>query len=110
MGEKYDALMKNHTSTLTPPPLDSVIIGSRWVYAIKKVPDGSIKKYKASLVAKGCHQQHGIDFDKIFSPVIQPTTIRTVLTLALSNGWCLRQFYFNNAFLNGDITETVYMT
>lgn len=37
-------------------------------------------------------------------------TIRLVLSFALSNGWMVRQFDFNNAFLNGDLVKYVYMT
>lgn len=31
------------------------------------------------------------------------------MTLALSKGWILRQVYVNNALLNGDLTEDVFM-
>jgi len=50
----------------------------------------SINKYKARLVAKEFHQVQGFDFYETFSPVAKPTTIRIVLTLAISYEWkCL---------------------
>ena len=41
---------------------------------------------------------------------MKSTSIRVVLSIALSKGWPIRQIDFNNAFLNGDLTETIFMT
>jgi hypothetical protein len=42
-----------------------------------------------------------------FSPVVKPTTIRTVLTLVASKNWPAHQLDVSNAFLHGNIKERV---
>ena len=37
------------------------------------------------------------------------TTIRSIISFASVLGWKLHQLYVNNAFLNGDIEEEVYI-
>jgi len=49
-----------------------------------------------------------VDFDETFSPVVKPATVRTVLSLALCRRWPIHQLDVKNAFLHGDLTETVY--
>jgi len=43
------------------------------------------------------------------SPVAEMVTIRIVLSLAASHGWDLSQMDVNNAFLQGDLVEDIYM-
>ncbi|KAA3467219.1 Retrovirus-related Pol polyprotein from transposon TNT 1-94 [Gossypium australe] len=66
-----------------------------------------VDRQKARLVAKGCSQVLGCDFKETFSQVVKPATIRTILSIAVTNGWQLRQFDVNSAFLNGDFTDEV---
>ncbi|GJY76179.1 ribonuclease H-like domain-containing protein [Tanacetum coccineum] len=71
--------------------------------------DGTLSHYKARLVANGSSQQLGVDFDETFSPVVKPATIHTVFSLAVSRKWPIHQLDVKNAFLNGDLSETIYM-
>ena len=67
-------------------------------------------KYKARLVAKGFQQTPGVDFFETFSSVVKASTIRIIFTLAVSRGWDIQQIDINNAFLNGDLHEEVFMS
>jgi histone deacetylase 1/2 len=109
MQLEFNALQKNKTWTLVPRSEAPSVIGSKWVYKVKLCADGSIDRYKARLVAKGFNQTLGIDYFETFSPVVKPTTIRVVLTIALSNHWSIHQLDVHNAFLNGELQEDVYM-
>lgn len=42
-----------------------------------------------------------MDYDDTFGPVVNATTIRLVLSIDVSQGWCLRQLDVQNAFLYG---------
>lgn len=110
MSAEISALLQNQTWSLVPSTIAHNVVGCKWVYRIKRKPDGSIDRHKARLVAKGFHQQPGVDYFETFSPVVKPTTIRTVLSLAVSRGWPIHQLDVNNAFLNGFLSEPVYMS
>ncbi|RWR76373.1 putative polyprotein [Cinnamomum micranthum f. kanehirae] len=110
MALEFDALQHNGTWSLVPTRPNMNIVGCKWVYKLKYKADGSIQRYKARLVAKGFHQQAGVDFMETFIPVAKPTTIRIVLSLAVVFDWPIRQLDVNNAFLNGELKEEVYMT
>ncbi|GKB73600.1 ribonuclease H-like domain-containing protein [Tanacetum coccineum] len=85
------------------------MVRSMWLFKHKFHADETLSRYKARLVANGSSQQLGVDFDETFSLVVKPATIRTVLSLDVSRKWPIHQLDVKNAFLNGDLSETVYM-
>jgi hypothetical protein len=109
MKFEFSTLEKNKTWHLVRPVSGQNLIDSKWVYKIKHKADGSIDRYKARLVAKGIKQRYGIDYDDTFSPIVKFSTIHLVLSLAISQGWPLRQLDVQNAFLHGILEEDVYM-
>ncbi|CAM8926310.1 unnamed protein product [Rhodiola kirilowii] len=109
MTEEINALLQNGTWTLVPPSPRHNTVGCKWIFRIKRRSDGTIERYKARLVAKGFHQRPGLDYADTFSPVVKPATIRTVLSVAISNGWPLRQLDVKNAFLHGYLQEDIFM-
>ncbi|KAJ9536396.1 hypothetical protein OSB04_un000431 [Centaurea solstitialis] len=109
MDDEFDALIKNKTWELVPRPPNVNVIKSMWIFSHKERSNGSFKRHKARLVGDGKTQQVGIDCGETFSPVVKPATIRTVLSLALSKSWSIHQLDVKNAFLHGELKETVYM-
>nr|GEW39171.1 ribonuclease H-like domain-containing protein [Tanacetum cinerariifolium] len=108
--------MNLHVATTSPLPRSHVhalpnvnVFRSMWLFKHKFNADGSLSRYKARLVANGRSQQQGIDCDEIFSLMVIPATIRTVLSLAVSREWPVHQLDLKNAFLYGHLYETVYM-
>jgi hypothetical protein len=109
MQEEFDALIHNNTWKLVPPKPGRNLMDCKWIFKIKRHADGSIECHKGRQVAKWFSQRYGLDYAKTFSPVIKPTTVRLILSIAVSKGWGIHQADTKNAFLNGELQETVYM-
>ncbi|CAL2254021.1 unnamed protein product [Prunus armeniaca] len=97
------------TWVLVPPPTNTNIVGSKWIYKLKRHSDGSISRYKARLVAQGFSQEAGFDYEETFSPVVRHATICIILSLAAYNHWSLCQLDVKNTFLHGELEEEIYM-
>lgn len=53
MKEEISAIERNHTWELVNLPPDKKPIVVKWVFKVKRRPDGSVSKHKPRLVAKG---------------------------------------------------------
>lgn len=110
MQEEINALEANNTWEITSLPSGKQTVGCKWIFRIKYKSDGTLDRYKARLVAKGFTQTYGLDFFQTFAPVAKMTSVRMILALAAIQKWELHQLDINNAFLNGELHEEVYMT
>ena len=107
--KEYDSQIKNKTWTLVALPAGRRAIGCLWRFKVKRDQNGNIIKYKARLCARGDHQQEGIDYFESFCPTVRYQTLRTLLALACHHDLEVEQFDAVCAFLNADVSESIYM-
>jgi hypothetical protein len=101
MHEELENFERNQVWILVEPLRDVNIIGTKWIF--KQGEDGEIVRNKARLVAQGCSQVEGLDFEETFAPVARLEAIRILLDFATSKGFKLYQMDVKSAFLNGVI-------
>ncbi|KAK4403222.1 Retrovirus-related Pol polyprotein from transposon RE2 [Sesamum angolense] len=109
MDDEMSALISRGTWELVEVPPNADIVACRWVFTLKFHADGTRERYKARLVAKGFTQTYGVDYFETFSPVARLNSIRVLFFLAVNLNWPMYQMDIKNAFLYGDLNETVYM-
>ncbi|GAA0169340.1 transmembrane signal receptor [Lithospermum erythrorhizon] len=109
MQEELFMIEKNQTWKLIERPQNQNVIGDKWVFRTKKNPDGSINKFKATLVVKGYAKNFGVDFSDTFAPVARLDTIRMLLAIAAQKKWKIYQLDVKSAFLNGILEEDIYV-
>ena len=104
---EIDSLVSNGTFQAVPEqsiPADKKLLSTRWVFTRKSEADGSTR-HKARLVARGDHQRAGVDFNDVYSPVVNGTTLRTLLAVAAVNDWHVDQMDAVTAFLNAPMGD-----
>ena len=87
MFEEYDALVRNGTWELVLSDPTQNLVGCKWIFHTIYLPDGSVERYKAHLVAKGFHQCPRIDYHDTFNPLV--TTVCLILSLVVNHDWSL---------------------
>ncbi|GJV08836.1 retrovirus-related pol polyprotein from transposon TNT 1-94 [Tanacetum coccineum] len=95
---------------LVPQPDCVMIIALKWIYKVKLDEYGDVLKNKARLVAKGYRQEEGIDFEKSFALVARIEAIRIFIANAASKNMTIYQMDVKTTFLNGKLTEEVYVS
>ncbi|KAL5480798.1 hypothetical protein ACEPAI_9738 [Sanghuangporus weigelae] len=109
--EELAALRAAGTWELAEAPKGANIVGSKWVFKVKRDSAGSIVRRKARLVAQGFSQVEGIDYFDTYAPVAKLASIRTILAILAQLDLELEQIDVKSAYLNGELeeNEVVYM-
>ncbi|KAJ9552609.1 hypothetical protein OSB04_016654 [Centaurea solstitialis] len=109
MKAEMQSMYDNQVWELTDLPQHCRAVGRKWVFKKKNDMDGNVHTFKARLVAKGFTQTHGIDYDETFSPVAMLKSIRILMAISAYFNYEIWQMDVKTAFLNGKLTEDVYM-
>ncbi|GJT13568.1 putative ribonuclease H-like domain-containing protein [Tanacetum coccineum] len=75
MQEELNEFERLEVWELVPRPDKVMVITLKWIYKVKLDELGGILKNKARLVARGYHQEEGIDFEESFAPVARHDAI-----------------------------------
>ncbi len=109
MEREMKSLYLNDVWELMEPPEGRKIIGSKWIFRKKVDTSGTVSRYKARLVAQGCSQKPGLDYEETFSPVVCFESIRSVISISVQKNLQLHQMDVTTAFLHGELAEEIYM-
>lgn len=119
--EEINELIKQDTFEVVDKPINTNIIGGRWVFKEKPIGDPNAVKsshitnedrtirFKARWVVQGFSQQLGIDYLETFSTTCRTETWRTLLITAVNKGLLVIQYDVKNAFVHAPIDYDVYM-
>ncbi|KAF2344435.1 Reverse transcriptase RNA-dependent DNA polymerase, partial [Trinorchestia longiramus] len=110
MEEEMASMNINSVWSLVECPKNKKPIRCKWIFKKKTGPDGNVCSYKARLVAQGYAQKFGVDYDETFSPVVRFESVRAVLALAAKHNLQLHHMDVATAFLNGELSEEIYLT
>ena len=109
MRKEIKSIEANKVWDLVKLPKGKKTIGCKWVYKHRTNADGSLKRCKACLIAKGYSQQHGLDYDETFSPVARFESLQTLLTLAVQDGLCVHHMDVTTAVLNRELKKELHI-
>ena len=109
MHDEFSQFSRNHVWDLVPRPKDHSIISIKWIFRNKLNEEGNIVRNKARLVAQDYSQEEGINYDETFALVARLEAIRMLLAYASFMRIKLFQMDVKSAFLNGVLSEQVYV-
>nr|GEY43719.1 retrotransposon protein, putative, Ty1-copia subclass [Tanacetum cinerariifolium] len=109
MNVEMQSMKDNDVWVLVELPPNARTVGSKWLFKKKTDMDGTVYIFKARLVAKGFTQTYGVDYEETFSPVVDIRAIRILIAIVAYYDYEIWQMDVKTAFLNGHLSEEVYM-
>ncbi|GJW52901.1 retrotransposon protein, putative, ty1-copia subclass [Tanacetum coccineum] len=110
MNMEMQSMKDNDVWELVELPPNVKTVGHKWLFKKKTDMDSAIHTFKARLVAKCFTQTYGVDYEETFSPVANIRAIRILIAIAAYYDYEIWKMDVKIAFLNGHLSEEVYMT
>ena len=85
------------------------IVGSKWLFKLKRDANGNRNRHKARLVAQGYSQQPGFDYEELYSLVVCYDSLRLLIILLAFHHWHPQQLDIKAAFLYCILNKDIYM-
>ncbi|WVZ83672.1 LOW QUALITY PROTEIN: hypothetical protein U9M48_030798 [Paspalum notatum var. saurae] len=105
MHEELNNFTRNEVWELVERPKNYNVMGTKWVFR-KHDENGIVVRNKARLVAQGYTQVEGLDFSETFASIGSHSIL---LAFACAHNIKLFEMDVKSAFLNGKISELVYV-
>ena len=96
------SLESNNTWVVVPVEPGMHLLRSQWVNKKKRDGDGNVSQYKARLVAGGDGQIFGTEYTLTFAAVMDMTSMKVILVLALHYKVPARHFDVPSAYVKAD--------
>ncbi|GJZ51588.1 retrotransposon protein, putative, ty1-copia subclass [Tanacetum coccineum] len=109
MNTEMKSMKDNQVWSLVDLPPNGRTVRSKWIFKKNTDIDGNVHTIKARLVANGYTQTYRVDYGETFSPVADIRAIRILLAIAAFYDYEIWQMDVKTAFLNGHLSEDVYM-
>jgi Reverse transcriptase (RNA-dependent DNA polymerase) len=92
---------------LTPKNINP--LGYKWVFAIKRNEKNEIVRYKVRPVTQYFTQIPGVDYEEMYSPVVDAITLRFLISLIIIENLQMRLMDVVTAYLYGSLDNDIYM-
>ncbi|GKD35818.1 retrotransposon protein, putative, ty1-copia subclass [Tanacetum coccineum] len=106
---EMQSMKDNEAWDLVDLPPNGKTISSKWLFGKKTDMDGAVHTFKARLVVKGLTQTYKVNYEKTFSPIEDTRDIRILIAIAVYYDYEIWQMDVKTIFLNGHLSEEVYM-
>ncbi|KAL0343769.1 UNVERIFIED_CONTAM: Retrovirus-related Pol polyprotein from transposon RE1 [Sesamum angustifolium] len=108
--DELDSLNKRDVfGPIIPTPKGVKRVGYKWVFVRKRNEQNEVVRYKARLVAQGFTQKPGIDYTETYSPVVDATTLRFLISLSVIEQLKMQLMDVVTAYLYGSLDTNIYM-
>ncbi|GJX99170.1 retrovirus-related pol polyprotein from transposon TNT 1-94 [Tanacetum coccineum] len=110
MQDELNQFKRLDVRELVEGPIGRNIIGVKWLWKNKTDIENTVIRNKSRLVAKGYHQEEGIDFEELFAPVARLKVVRIFVAYAGHKYFTIYQMDVKTSFLNGPLKEEVFVS